>query len=271
MLLRKGMCTFTLMACASLLLVYVMSEKQTNAQENKSAPFKPISGYEYLAAGTKSLQDDDFQNPGMFMVDRGRALWSKIDGREGKSCASCHGPAENAMKGVAARYPLYDEKKQQLLNLELRINAERQDKMGAAGFEFESPDLLAMTAFLSFQSRGEKMQVDITGPAAIYYHEGRDFYNQRRGQLDLSCGQCHDDHVGAKLRGDLISQGQINGFPLYRLSWRTLLSRHRIFIWCNTSVRAEPYAYGSREYLGLELFLAARGNGLQIESPAVRR
>ena len=271
MRLRLGLLTFILIAGASLGLALMLSEKQSHAEDNKSAPFKPVSGYDYLAAGTKSLQDDDFQNPGMFMVDRGRDLWNKSEGQEGKSCASCHGKAESAMKGVAARYPLYDAKKQQLLNLELRINSERQEKMGAAPFEYESSDLLAMTAYLSFQSRGEKMNVDISGPAAIYYQEGRDFYNQRRGQLDLSCGQCHDDHVGSKLRGDVISQGQINGFPLYRLSWRTLLSRHRIFIWCNTSVRAEPYAYGSREYLGLELFLAARGNGLPIETPAVRR
>jgi sulfur-oxidizing protein SoxA len=268
---RFDLPTVCLSAFAALLPIALPNIIQPSAQETHSTDYKPRTGYDFLAAGTKSLQDDDFQNPGMFMVDRGRDLWTKIEGREGKSCASCHGQAESTMKGIAARYPLYDSKKQQLMNLELRINAEREDKMGAKPYEFESSDLLAMTAFLSLQSRGEKINVDISGPAAIYYQEGRDFYNQRRGQLDLNCAQCHDDLVGAKLRGDVISQGQINGFPLYRLSWRTLLSRHRIFIWCNTSVRAEPYAYGSREYLGLELFLAARGNGLPIESPAVRR
>ena len=269
--MRFGLLSLSLCVLSAVVWTEASGLIQTHAQETQSTAYQPRSGYDFLAAGTKSLQDDDFQNPGMFMVDRGRDLWTKIEGREGKSCASCHGQAESTMKGIAARYPLYDTKKQQLLNLELRINAEREDKMGAKPYEFESSDLLAMTAYLSLQSRGEKINVDISGPAAIYYQEGRDFYNQRRGQLDLNCGQCHDDQVGAKLRGDVISQGQINGFPLYRLSWRTLLSRHRIFIWCNTSVRAEPYAYGSREYLGLELFLAARGNGLPIEAPAVRR
>ncbi|NDA47193.1 MAG: sulfur oxidation c-type cytochrome SoxA [Alphaproteobacteria bacterium] len=271
MRLHIGLLTLSMTALAVCSWMALPEAIMTKAQEAKSTDYKPRSGYDFLAPGTKSLQDDDFQNPGMFMVDRGRDLWSKIEGSQGKSCASCHGQAESTMKGIAARYPLYDSKKQQLMNLELRINAEREDKMGAKPYEFESSDLLAITAYLSFQSRGEKINVDISGPAAIYYQEGRDFYNQRRGQLDLNCAQCHDDHVGAKLRGDVISQGQINGFPLYRLSWRTLLSRHRIFIWCNTSVRAEPYAYGSREYLGLELFLAARGNGLPIEAPAVRR
>jgi sulfur-oxidizing protein SoxA len=74
-----------------------------------------------------------------------------------------------------------------------------------------------------------------------------------------------------KLRGDVISQGQLNGFPIHRLSWRAMLSRHRIFAWCNTSVRSEPYELGSPEYLALELYVAWRGRGLPIEAPAVRR
>ena len=73
------------------------------------------------------------------------------------------------------------------------------------------------------------------------------------------------------LRGDRISQGQVNGFPFYRISWRSVGSRHRMFRWCNTSVRSEPYALGSEEYLSLKLYVAWRGRGLLIEAPAVRR
>ena len=73
------------------------------------------------------------------------------------------------------------------------------------------------------------------------------------------------------LRGDRISQGQVNGFPFYRISWRSVGSRHRMFRWCNTSVRSEPYVLGSEEYLSLKLYVAWRGRGLLIEAPAVRR
>ena len=38
----------------------------------------------------------------------------------------------------------------------------------------------------------------------------------------------------------------------------------------NKNVRAQPYAYGSDEYVNLELYLAARGRGLLVETPAVR-
>jgi sulfur-oxidizing protein SoxA len=229
------------------------------------------SGYLYLSAGTRALQDDGFQNPGMFAVDQGRALWGRVEGSAGLSCASCHRDAARSMRGVAARYPLVDPASGQLLNLELRINDERRRRLVAAPLDYESEDMLALTTFIAFQSRGMPMAVVVDGAARPYFDRGKTFYFERRGQLDLACSQCHDDRVGAMLRGDVISQGQVNGFPIYRLSWRAMASRHRLFEWCNTSVRAEPYAYGSPEYLALELYTAWRGRGLGIETPAVRR
>lgn len=229
------------------------------------------SGYLFLDAATRTLQDDDFQNPGVFALERGEQLWSTPDGTVGKSCESCHGPAETAMRGVAARYPAYDPDAGGLLNLELRINREREDRMGAAPLAYESDAMLALSTYISAQSSGMPMAVQVDGPAATHFETGQAFYFRRRGQLDLACSQCHDDLVGQKLRGDTISQGQTNGFPLYRLIWRKLASRHRMFEWCNTSLRAEPFPYGSEEYLALELYIAWRGRGLPIESPAVRK
>ena len=87
----------------------------------------------------------------------------------------------------------------------------------------------------------------------------------------MACAQCHDEYAGQRLRGDILSQGQINGFPIYRHTWQSLGSSHRMFAWCNTAIRAEPLAYGADEYVNLELYLAWRGRGLGVETPAVRR
>lgn len=229
------------------------------------------SGYLYLTEQTQALQDDDFLNPGMFAVEDGRALWNEPAGPENLSCASCHGAAEESMVGVATYYPRYDAEREGIINLELMINRERVERMGAEAFSYESEELIALTAFVSHQSRGLPRVVDITGPAEPFFEAGRDFYYQRRGQLDLSCAQCHEALDGRLLRGDLISQGQINGFPFYRLMWDSMGSTHRMFEWCNVSVRAEPYPLGSETYLNLELYVAWRGRGLPIETPAVRR
>lgn len=229
------------------------------------------SGYLYMDEGTRSLQDDDFLNPGMFAVEAGEVLWNAADPVTGVSCASCHEDAESSMRGVAARYPVYDPEIGGLINLEQRINQMRIETMGAEPFEYESDDLIALTAYIASQSRGMPIEVAIDGPAAPFFEAGKAFFFERRGQLDLSCSQCHDDHAGQKLRGDLISEGHVTGFPIFRLLWDEMGSRHRMFQWCNISIRAEPYAFGSPEYLNLELYTAWRSMGLPIETPAVRR
>lgn len=229
------------------------------------------SGYLFLGEGTRQLQDDDFLNPGMQAVETGRALWDRADGAGGESCSSCHGEAADSMRGVAARYPVHDAERGGVMNLELRINDERVRRMDAEPFRYESDELLALTAFISYQSRGMPIGVSIEGPAREHFEQGEELYFTRMGQLNMACTHCHDDLVGQHLRGDVISQGQVNGFPIYRLMWNSMASRHRMFEWCNTSLRAEPFELGSPEYLNLELYLAWQGRGLPIEAPAVRR
>jgi L-cysteine S-thiosulfotransferase len=229
------------------------------------------SGYSYLGEETRALQDDAFANPGMLWVERGEALWSAPAGAAGKSCADCHGAAVESMKGVRARYPVFDSALGRPINLEQRINQCRRERMQAAPWPWESEELLAITAFVGHQSRGMPVQVRIDGPMAPHFERGKAFWFERRGQLDLACSQCHDDLAGRRLYGDVISQGQSNGFPVYRMLWQTMGSVQRMFRWCNSSVRAEPYPLGAKDYVDLEVYLAWRGRGLPVETPAVRR
>jgi len=229
------------------------------------------SGYTYLSEENQRLQDDDFANPGLLWVEQGRELWQQKDATNGMSCASCHGDAVESMRGVRSHYPRFDPARGTLINLEQQINRCRQERMQAEPYPYESGALLALTTFVGFQSRGLPIDVRIDGPAAPFFAAGQAFFLRRRGQLNFACAHCHDRLAGQHLRGDVISQGQSNGFPIYRHTWQTLGSVHRMFAWCNTSVRAEPYAYGADEYVNLELFVAWRGRGLPVETPAVRR
>jgi sulfur-oxidizing protein SoxA len=229
------------------------------------------SGYTYLSPENQRLQDDDFANPGLLWVEQGRELWRHADGTAGASCATCHGEAAENMRGVRTRYPRFDPQRGKLINLEQQINHCRAARMQAPAYPYESEALLALTTFVSFQSRGLRMDVRIDGPAAPFFAAGKVFFQHRRGQLDLACTHCHDQQAGQRLRGEVISQGQTNGFPIYRHTWQTLGSTHRMFAWCNASVRAEPYPYGADEYVNLELFMAWRGRGLPVETPAIRR
>lgn len=231
-------------------------------------PVPPKSGYDFLTPENQALQDDDFANPGMLWVETGATLWSEPNAA-GQSCASCH--ADGTMRGVAARYPQWSDEFGRVINLEQRINYERETRLGLPLLEYETEDLLGLTAYLGNQSKGMPINVKIDGPAAASFERGKSFFYTRRGQLDLSCASCHEQHVGDHLRAETISQGQINGFPIYRALWQTMGSTHRMFAWCNEAVRAEPYPAGSQEYVDLELFERWRGMGLQVETPAVRR
>jgi sulfur-oxidizing protein SoxA len=228
------------------------------------------SGFLYASPQTRAMETDDFNNPGFLAVDRGKTLWNTVVGTEGKSCASCHNAAETSMKGVGATYPKVDAKTGALVDMEERINLERA-RMGAPPLAWESDDLIALTTYVKLQSRGMPVNVATNGAAHPYWVEGKHFYESRRGQLDMSCEQCHGQNNNNLLRTEVLSQGQINGFPTYRLAWQGMGSAQRRFRECNQQIRAEPLAYGSPEYNALELYVASRGNGLPVETPSVRK
>jgi len=229
------------------------------------------SGYTYAGAQTRAMQDDDFENPAFLWLERGAEIWGIAEGGAGKSCADCHGDAEESMAGVATRYPIYFEDWGKLMNIEQRINWCRETQMQAEPFTWESDALLGITAFVKHESKGMPIAVSIDGPAAPFFEKGKAFYEQRRGQLDMACTHCHVDNAGKLIRAEMLSQGQVNGFPTYRLKWQTLGSLHRRFRGCNKNIRAEPFPYGSDEYTNLELYVSWRGNGLPVESPSVRK
>ena len=231
----------------------------------------PQSGIAFNSDDVKQLQGDDAANPGMLWVGQGESLWREAAGRENKSCASCHDDAPKSMRGVAARYPVYDASEKNLLNLEGRINQCRVKRQHAEPLRYESEALLALTAYVAHQSRGMPVQASIAGPARAHFDAGRANFVTRQGQLNLSCAQCHERAFGRTLLAEPISQGQSNGYPAYRFEWQTMGSLHRRLRACQLGIRAEQSPAGSQDLLDLELYLAWRAQGLPIEAPGVRR
>jgi L-cysteine S-thiosulfotransferase len=234
----------------------------------------PRSGVTFASNDIHQLQNDDAGNPGMLWVEQGKALWRQgVEGAgaDNKSCASCHGDAEKSMRGVAARYPVYDAAAGNILNLEGRINQCRVQRQHAEPLRYESDGLLALTAYVANQSRGMPVEASIDGPARPHFEAGRVQYVTRQGQLNLSCAHCHERNWGRTLLAEPISQGQSNGFPAYRLEWQGLGSLHRRLRACQFGIRAEQSPPGSQELIDLELYLAWRANGLPVEAPGVRR
>ena len=228
------------------------------------------SGYQFLAPETRAMQDDDTANPGMLWVLDGEALWNRKVGKANKSCADCHNDASTSMKGVAARYPAFNEAANRPIDLEQRINICRTDQQNATPLLFESNEMLALAGFVGRQSRGMPIAVSDDERTKPFIQAGRAMFERRQGQLNLSCAQCHDDNWGAKLAGVSVPQGHPTGYPLYRLEWQAMGSLQRRLRNCLIGMRAQAYTFGAPEYVNLELFLMWRARGMAIETPAVR-
>jgi len=227
------------------------------------------SGWTFRTTETQALQMDDFDNPGMIFVDQALDSFETVDGAAGKSCASCHeDPAEFA--GLRAQLPKYNEEAGEVWTMEMYVNNCRTERMEAEAWGWKSQPMLNMNALISLQSRGMPVDVAIDGPAQSVWEQGKEMYYTRYGQLELSCANCHEDNYDNYIRADHLSQGQTNGFPVYRLKQANLITQHNRFRGCIRDTRAHTFAEGSPEFVALELYVASRGNGLSVEAPSVR-
>jgi len=245
----------------------------TETKAPEGHPFDVVrSGWLYRTKETRDLERDSFENPGMLYVERGKEIWNKVDGSAGKSCASCHQDAAKSMKDIGAHYPKWSAADKRPINIELQINKCRAEKMGAKPYKFDAADQKALTTYIKNQSLGTPVKLDLTqGDMMKWWHRGKDEYYMRTGQLNLSCASCHELNNGKHIRADHLSQGNVNGFPTYRLKQAHMISLHNRFRGCIRDTRAEyPKAF-SDELMALEVYVTWRGSGLSVETPAVRQ
>src|SRR5260370_20682212 len=135
---------------------------------------------------TRAMQDDDAGNPGLLWVLDGEALWNRKAGAADRSCADCHGDATQSMRGVATRYPAFDIPSGRPIDLEERINRERTERQKAPPLRYESDDLLALSAYVARQSRGQPIAPPPDERLAPSAAACRDLFYKRPGQVNLS-------------------------------------------------------------------------------------
>jgi L-cysteine S-thiosulfotransferase len=228
------------------------------------------SGFDFMLPATQAMQKDDAQNPAMLWGADGESQWHLPQGAANKSCASCHADASKSMRGVAARYPAYSTATAKPINLQQRINQCRVSNQKATALPLEHQTLLNLETYIALQSRGLRLTQSKDPKLAPARKQGEALFNQRMGQLDLSCKDCHQNNTGKRLGGNLIPQAHPTAYPLYRLEWQAVGSLQRRLRNCMTGVRAEAFSYGSEEMLALEVYLANRARGMVMDAPGVR-
>ena len=236
-----------------------------------AAALEPVSGYAFLAPETQAMQDDEFENPGMVTVDRGETLFREHREHEEYACASCHGDnGEKLDLKKIASYPRYDRNLGGLVTLQDQIGQCWEINLDRFPLMYDAPELVALETYVRNRAIGERINVQTEGPMEDLLQQGEALYQTRFGQVGMACQHCHVQHQGQMLRGQRLTQGQANGFPEYRLAKGEITSLQKRLRQCFISFRAEPFDPGSDEFKLLELYLMSRGNGLKIETPAVR-
>ncbi len=202
-------------------------------------------------------------------ISKGEVLWN-TPFKNGKTYASCLGkdPA------IAGKYPYWDKDKAQVVTLVGALQACRKAN-GEEPLAYQKGALADLTAFISFKSRGQKINVVVPKDpgAQEAYEKGKQFYFARRGTQNLACAHCHFEYSGLHLRTDVLSPalGHTTHWPVYRSDWGDLGTLHRRFAGCNEQVRAKAFAQEGEEYRNLEYFLTNMSNGLALNGPAARK
>ncbi|MEG3641327.1 sulfur oxidation c-type cytochrome SoxA [Magnetococcus sp. PR-3] len=235
-------------------------------------------------------------------IEDGMVYFNKMRGD--KSCSTCHGENGEALKGVGATYPKYDEKMGKPKLLQHQINTCLTEQMGQKPLKWEKPEQVLLVTYIKALSNGMPLNVKTDGPVAKFVEMGKKAYHQRIGHFDVACVHCHEVAAGTNIRaeymsapnnigmnemeklvaelpegpererrnaaGATIGSGSIDHWPTYRLKWGKPASMQRRLRTCNKNVRSQPKGYGDDYYVNLELYLASQSNGLPMNVPGFR-
>ncbi len=268
----------------SVLLVALAAVAQAGPEEDRlafreffKARFPEVPVAEYINgiyaldenARRQWMEIEEFP-PYEFSVEIGESLFSQPFGN-GATYAGCF---DNGGVGVRQRYPRFDPALGEVVTLEMAINLCREEN-GEAPYAYDSDEMLALSAWMAWASRGEEIDIEIPeDPRALAaYEAGKRFYYSKRGQLNFACADCHVTSAGMYVRADRLSSslGHPSHFPVYRSKFGRMISLHSRFFGCIRDVRAKPHEEQSTEYRNLEYFLTYLSNGLLVNGPGARK
>lgn len=128
---------------------------------------------------------------------------------------------------------------------------------------------------MTYSSRGKAMHIKTAIPAdeISWYDRGRKHFYAKRGQLNMSCANCHQDNAGNYIRADILrpALSHVSHFPVYRAKWGSLGTMDRRYSGCNKQVRALPFKTQSDEYKALEYFHSYMSNDIKVNGPGSRK
>ncbi|NWG87955.1 MAG: sulfur oxidation c-type cytochrome SoxA [Hydrogenophilaceae bacterium] len=229
-----------------------------------------IYGALALDADSKAQYDSIMEFPPYVeVIDNGKKMW-ETPFKNGKKYADCF---PNGGKNAAAMYPMFDDKKGQVVIFDEALNDCRVAN-GEAPYKIDDAKTMGvLLAYARTLSDGAKVNVKVNGPAALAaYEDGKHTFYSRAGQLNFSCANCHQQSAGVRLRSELLSPhlGHTTHWPVFR-GGDNLVTLQVRYKGCHNTVRHVPDAPGSTRYKNLEYFESYISNGLEMKSSVFRK
>ena len=242
------------------------------AKRFPSVPFQDFTNGVYSIDKPSREQWESIEEfpPYELNIERGETLY-KTPFKNGKNYASCF---KNGGKGIKQNYPYFDTVSGKVKTLEQEIN-ECREKNGEEALKWKKGKMADISSYMAYTSRGNKTNIVIpSDPRAMAaYEKGKMGFYAKRGQLNMSCADCHQWNAGNRIRADILSPalGHTTHFPVYRSKWGGLGTMHRRYGGCNKQVRSKPYKAQSDQYRNLEYFHTYMSNGLEQNGPGARK
>lgn len=235
----------------------------------KSADY--VHGALAFSADAKSQYDAVMEFPPYDAeIEKGAKLWA-TPFKNGKRYADCF---PRGGKNVAGNYPQFDAATKKVVTFEMVLNQCRTANGETAYKHSDMSTMGLLTAYARTLSDGMKMNIKVEGPDALAaYESGKQFFHQRRGQLNFSCAGCHMSNVGNVLRTEYLSMapGQATHWPAFRGGDYGLFTLQRRYAACNQMVRLVPFEIGGEEYNNLEYYHSYLSNGLPLQASVFRK
>ena len=209
--------------------------------------------------------------PYEFDLEEGKELF-ETPFANGKGYADCF---ENGGIGIRQNYPYWNREEGAVKTLEQEINQCREQN-GEAPLPWKKGDIAKISAYMAWTSRDKPFGIRVPqdDPRALQaYLDGKKFFYAKRGQLNLSCANCHLDGSRILIRADLPGPtlGQPTHFPVVRSKWGEIGTLHRRYEGCHRDTRAVPLPPQSDEFRKLEYFQTYMSNGLVVNGPGARK
>jgi len=228
-------------------------------------------------------------NPAELWEARGEDMWKQKRGPKSVSLEKCDlGKGPGVVKGAYAELPKFFADANRVMDLETRLLYCMDTQQGitremalkqAFGNGSARSDMEALTAYITSESRGIKMNVALRHPKEREaYAAGQKMFFFRGGPHDFACATCHSEPAKRIRLQDLPNltdtkdaQKAYTTWPAYRVSQGELRTMQWRLNDCFRQQRFPDLQFGSDASIALITYLARNANGAEYNGPAIKR